>query len=380
MNTVENINACLNNHQHPIQIADLGYIELAYRPARIQQHGRLLQPPRHIWVIRKGESLKSPYVTLDELDENWRITFQQGLLGAVSFELPGLGMCYKHEGYFELLPAKSTPHIYPADFGLSSISVKPLEGVKKEATSVKPMVPNKNWKQSTWWLKIAAVFLALLFINLLTLQLLTEDGKLSFKQVAELNPFDSLTDKSPFTFDEEANLDTEVAAIEAKMYRIIQQTDSSADKALDADFPVKVATSDEAKDIQKEKSVPNTDTSKDVKPVMALPRLSESDKLLQRKMAPATESQTKAIKTNQADLTPISSIQIVVGAFSARSNAESLQNKLKKEGWNCQVSMAEGSSLHRVIVLKSAEKGGEESVLLEVKEKINPQSWILANQ
>lgn len=379
MKTVENIVECINAHQHPIQIADLGYIELAYRPARIQQHGRLLQPPRHIWVIRKGESLKPPHVKLDDLDENWRITFQQGLLGAVSFELPGLGMCYRHEGYFELLPAKSTPHLYPADFGLNALSVKPLERVKKETTPVTTMQTTKNWKQSTWWLKIAAVFLALLFINLLTLQMLTDDGKLAFNQVAELNPFDSLTDRSPFTFEEEADLDTEVAAIEAKMYRIIQETDSSVDKATDSAFEGKSVVPEPAaentKSIAGEESVvkPTAQQVAETQPKKAEPNKST-------KIAAPIPVLAKPAKSAEAVTVSSGSVQIVVGAFSTRLNAETLKNKLQKEGWSCQISKAEGSSLHRVIVLKTTENGGEEAMLQEVKEKINPQSWILAGQ
>jgi len=379
LKTVENIAECLNAHQHPIQIADLGYIELAYRPARIQQHGRLLQPPRHIWVIRKGESLKPPHLKLEDFDENWRITLQQGLLGAVSFELPGLGMCYRHEGYFELLPAKSTPRIYPADFGLNALSVKPLEGVKKEVAPVKPLAAAKSWKQSTWWLKIAAVFLALLFINLLMLQVLTEDGKLSFNQVAELNPFDSLTDRSPFTFEEEADLDTEVAAIEAKMYRIIQQADSSIEKAADSALRVKAELSTaipaNAKSMVPKDSVvkPSTPTAIEIQPNKVEPKKA----LTNGAVAPLISNQVKS-----ADPVKLASgdVQIVVGAFSASENAETLKKKLQKEGWNCQISKGEGSSLHRVIVVKAAEKGGEEVVLQEVKEKINPQSWILAGQ
>lgn len=371
MKTVENLVQCLHAHQHPIQIADLGYIELVYRPARLQQHGRLLQPPRHIWVLRKGESLKPPHIKLDEFDENWRISLQQGLLGAVSFELPGLGMCYRQEGFYEVLPSKKTPQLYPADFGLNALSLKPIEGAKSESAPITPIKAGKRWSQSTWWLKIAAVFLALLFVNLLTLQLLTKDGKLTLNQVAELNPFDSLTDRSPFTFDEDVNLDTEMAAIETKMNQIINPATADSVGAMDVLIEPKGQTN------QAEILDRRVDTS------TKTPTLPTVKKNATEVTGTATAQNTKPSGNEVQKLKPannqtIGQVQIVVGAFSDLANATALAKKLKAEGWECAISKADGSALHRVSVLKRAAQDTEEAALQDVKEKINPQAWILA--
>lgn len=370
MKTELNLEAYLNKHVYPIQIGETGYIELVYRPARIQQHGRLLQPPRHIWVIRKGESIKKHQVKIEAPDEQWLAIFQKGISGSSSFELPGLGMCYKHEGYFELLPAKITNHTFPRDYGLSSLSVKPLEGAKKEATPTIPIRAAKTWKQSNWWLKIAAVFLVLLFINLLTFQLLTEDGKLSFNQVAELNPFDSLIDRSPFTYEEEADIDAEIAAIEERMTKIIENVDSAPSDAVVVDRVVQLPESAMSKE--------NADIVGD--PIAALN--TESKAIAKSK----NENTLPVVAEDKREPSPkVSSsnsvgneVQIVVGAFSSNENAVSLKSKLQNNGWSCSVEKANGSSLYRVVVRKALNSGTEQEALNEIKGKINPQAWILA--
>lgn len=371
MKTELNLEAYLNKHVYPIQIGETGYIELVYRPARIQQHGRLLQPPRHIWVIRKGESIKKHQVKIEAPDEQWLAIFQKGISGSSSFELPGLGMCYKHEGYFELLPAKITNHTFPRDYGLSSLSVKPLEGAKKEATPTIPIRAAKTWKQSNWWLKIAAVFLVLLFINLLTFQLLTEDGKLSFNQVAELNPFDSLIDRSPFTYEEEADIDAEIAAIEERMTKIIENVDASPLDTMAVDKAVQSLPSlksTEKTQIVGSSNAALTSESKEISK-------STSDKMLpvvaedKREMPSPKVSSSNSVGNE---------VQIVVGAFSSNENAVSLKSKLQNNGWSCSVEKANGSSLYRVVVRKALNSGTEQEALNEIKGKINPQAWILA--
>lgn len=371
MKTELNLEAYLNEHVSPIQIGETGYIELVYRPARIQQHGRLLQPPRHIWVIRKGESIKQYQVKVEVPDDQWLAIFQKGLAGTSSFELPSLGMCYKHEGYFELLPAKITNHAFPGDYGLSSISVKPLEGPKKEVIPSIPVQAAKTWKQSNWWLKIAAVFLVLLFINLLTFQILTEDGKLSFNQVAELNPFDSLIDRSPFTYEEEADIDAEIAAIEEKMSKIIENVDSAPSNAVVVDRVVQSPESSYSKENAEIVVAPSKSLNTESKAIAksknenSLPVVAEDKREMPSPMVSSSNSAGNEV-------------QIVVGAFSSNENAVSLKSKLQNNGWSCSVEKANGSSLYRVVVRKALNSGTEQEALNEIKGKINPQAWILA--
>jgi cell division septation protein DedD len=322
-------------------------------------------------VLRKGESLKPPFIKLDDFEENWRISLQQGLLGAVSFELPGLGMCYRQEGFYEVLPSQKTPQLYPADFGLNALSVKPIDGTKIESPPITQINAGKRWNQSTWWLKIAAVFLALLFINLLTLQLLTKDGKITLNQVAELNPFDSLNDRSPFTFDEEADLDTEMAAIEAKMNQIINPVTPDSVGAMDALVqPKKGANQIEFLDRP-------ADTSNKASTMPVMKKSVDESRMANAQNEKPSSTEVQNLKATNTQTK--GQVQIVVGAFADLANAKTLSNKLKAEGWECAISKADGSTLHRVSVLMRAGQDAEEAALQDVKQKINPQAWILAS-
>ncbi len=394
MKTVEIIFESLRSYRYPIQLGELGYIELAYRPARIQQHGRLLQPPRHIWVLRKGECLEPSKLKIEELDEAWSTALKEGLSGSVSFELPGLGMCYRHEGFFELLPGKIAAPVYPADFGLNSITVYPLGISKAEAPQILPLSKPKKQRSSLWWLKIAAVFLALLFVNLLTLHFLTEDGKLTINQVAELNPFDSLSERNRFSFDHESNLDQEISEIEAKINRVISGNHSNAASGIDSlnaktnqseeeqnatkeDIPVTVQDS-------KEQNSPIAPKTPEVLPVTKEPQAAEKAKTAIKKPEKVVVEEVKIANVpepvvKQEASQPAKATKVVVGVFAAVQNAENLKKELAKSGWKSTIEVSANGTRHRVIVLQDAFKTNEEAFLQQAKEKINPQSWILAD-
>ncbi len=339
--TISHIAESVNKQLSPIQLGEVGHLVLTYRSARIQQHGTVIQPPRHVWVLHNGVSELSHEAHIG-LEDAFKDFLQTAIAGGTSFEIPGLGMCYRQEGVLELLPGKVNAQGWKADYGLAATNVKKLMPQSdKKNKQIGSILPKKS---RMWWLQAAAVLLTVLLVNVLAISFLSENGKLNIRQVAELNPFDSLRDREEFTFEDSSD---------AAIIPDSQSADVDSSIAFTQTTPELLTV-----------STPTTAVAEEQEPVQAA--------------APKTMESVVVGKPNVNNDVKVHGVQVVVGAFASVENAENLKNKLLAKGWMCKVEKAEKSQLMRVMVFDAKSAMGEAEFLSKARAEINPHSWILA--
>lgn len=339
--TISHIAESVKKQLSPIQLGEVGHLVLTYRSARIQQHGTVIQPPRHVWVLHNGVSDLGHEAHIG-LDEAFKDFLQTAFAGGTSFEIPGLGMCYRQEGVLELLPGKVNAQGWKADYGLTATNVKKLmPQSNKKNKQIGPILPKKS---RMWWLQAAAVLLTVLLANVLAISFLSENGKLNIRQVAELNPFDSLTDREEFTFEDSSDAaiipDSQSAGVDTSL--AFTQTTPE---------PLPVST-----------------------PTIAI---TEQQEPFQAAVPQTTESLVGA-KPNAINDVKVQDAVVVVGAFASVENAENLKNNLLAKGWSCKLEKAKNAQLTRVMVFNAKSTMDEAAFLSKVRSEINPHSWILA--
>lgn len=334
----------------PIQLGDWAFLQAHYEAASLQQGGRVIKPPRYRWYLYEGVCESNLKLTIDISDPVAKEQLMTGLRSNESFECASLGMFYKRDGRFELLLSKGTAYQTGPNYGLPSLN---LQLVKTHtAAQVVPLSAKKQSK-NLWWLQVAATVLFIVFLNVLALNYLSENGGLSFKQAVKVSLFDSLKEPDPFRYNEDS---LEEIGFRPEL-RVESEPTVSASGVVDTAITTALM-SQEVRTVAETPAVPSEKVDDKVATVPAFKEKSNT---------PTTKSEVSDAR-----------LKVVVGAFGMEGNAFKFAAELQKKGYKTQVLQPVKGSLFRVVVLPTADEVGEEALLKQVQENIHPQAWILA--
>lgn len=335
----------------PIQLGDYAYLEAEYEAASLQQGGRVIKPPRYVWRIYEGVHANSQIESVEIASEQAKEALIFGLKSNQSFELPPLGMFYKKEKGFELLLSTKSAYRSGPNYGLPSLNLQPIK------STIQPTVsdtPDTKGKKQLWVLQVAAVVLFVVLLNVLALLYLSENGGLSFKQLSKVSLFDSLREPNSFEYAEES-LENEVFSAQEEV-ELPLPADSKVMQAL-VQQPIDSAVKVEPEETTKKETVSEKVPDAPTKPIESVVQ--------------GTNQQKNSVSVGQG-------VQVVVGAFSSASNAESMVKDLKNKGWQASILSRPADKWHRVVLSPGAGNTSNESFLEEVRSNIHPQAWILA--
>jgi len=336
--------------RHPIQLGDLAFLQAHYEPAVLQQGGRVIKPPRYIWILHEGISDAKDVVKIDLRDVEHRNVLENGLKAEQSFEWGALGMFFKRENGFELLLSSASTHRTGPNYGLPSLNLQPVKAAKSNAEVA---VGNKK-KIAKWWLQVAAVVLFIVLLNVIALMYLSGLNGLNFRQMEEVSLVESFSKSSAFKKPEspvDTSLETkkEVTSLEPEPVAEVENVATKSKRVeLRSSAPLVHFTKESvyAQHFSKEK------WEKIQKP--------------QKKEAPVIQK----VEANET--------AVVVGAFQTSANASEMVKSLQNRGFNARNIPSSNGKWFRVVVVSGATEATSGDFLQEIKSKINPQAWILA--
>lgn len=363
----------------PIQLGDFAFLEARYEPANLQQGGRVIKPPRYVWLLHPGVCAQGHAEKIEIDSAAQREALLKGLEGNESFELSPLGMFYKKEQGFELLMAATGTHRTGPNYGLPSLNLQPIKVVS--ATNPLPAI-KKAETNPLWWLQVAAVILFIVFLNVVTLTYLSENGGLNFRQMAKASLFDSLREPNSFEFADET-MDEEAISASTDSLEMPQLSISQPDKVsseADTTAHTTAVVVEPVKVVEKvvEQPVKVAVTTPPAKIEEAKPKM-VSKELTSKPMVKDNAPARKAVPS--ATISSANSkalVQVVVGAFGSSSNADAMVKALKIKGYSAAVLSSKGGKWHRVVLQPTDANVGAEAFLDQVKQNIHPQAWILA--
>jgi len=418
MSEIQALKKALLHCNKELVVKGIGVFKPSYKAANLSSDGRTIVQPRFGWSFCLGNpaflsSSATEFVLSDALAAKLLAASEQG----ESFEISGLGLFYKQQGCYELMPEPG--HLIAANqhYGLMPLSIHKVRTVlpsdlqaPKNAAAATP---------SNTILKAAAVFLGFLLLSMVAFQYFTTNGQLFTKQEAGINIFGAEREtlyQAPLirerSTDINAILDginrvadsvmferamaSETAAmfidslskiapvVKLDSNLLFQQgvvRNSKIDEqailktgnrfnaaALNSPLTPLKAANESRKNVKGERAIesnkPGGDYSVNSKDNLAKNEISQGSVDKKKK-------EVNAAAASEATL-------VVVGSFRSLANAEKYKTELKAKGF----IIAENKSilvgtLHRVVVVSPNETLPAEEFLAKAQKEIGAGVWIL---
>lgn len=331
--------------KHPIQLGDCAYLHAHYEPAGLQQGGRVIKPPRYIWLLHEGitDNKQAVHIVLE--NNKYRRVLEKGLRSNQSFEWAPLGMFFKRENGFELLLASANTHRTGPNYGLPSLNLQPIKAPKasSEQSDVKKKFPK-------WWLQVAAAVLFIVLLNVMVLTYLSHNGALTFRQTAEVSLLDNFSSVDEFE-KPLAGADSVLTLVQGASPAGGQTTEVSVN----------------AKEVNSRSTISSIHMTKES---VYAQQFSKSKPI--KNIPPKTKIISAVSKQKGEELA------VVVGAFQSSENAAEMVKSLNAKGFAAKEIASTTGKWFRVVVVSERPKSESDIFLQEIKSKINQQSWILA--
>jgi hypothetical protein len=176
MEGFRNISYGLLQSPKGIRVGALGYFIETMESAELLVSNHSIKPPRRQWHFRVAwldEEKQLPVVALSETTTVW---LDEQLKKGQSFEWPGLGNFIKRSDEYLFLPSTGSQLGFFQHYGLSVLQIEPLPTAKWK----KVMDNDKRTKpkdKTNWYLKVAAIVLLILGVNLVIINFLAQDGQ-----------------------------------------------------------------------------------------------------------------------------------------------------------------------------------------------------------
>jgi cell division septation protein DedD len=423
INEIQALKKALLHCNKELVVKGIGVFKTSYKAASLSSDGRTIAQPRYGWSFCLGAPA---YLSASSTEFLASETLASSLIAASakgeSFEIAGLGLFYKKQGHYELMPEPG--HLTAANqhYGLMPLSIHKVRTVL--TSDLRP--PKKaTLAPSNLILKAAAVFLGFLLLSMLAFQYFLTETPMFTRQEAGMNIFGAEREtlyQAPFISEPNSNIEDILVGIKQAADSVLfeksmaNETVALSKEPLLKSAPIvksdgnlllksKVLLSSkineqatEKEQISVKQKEEATSVQSDANREVAPPRLV---KKAQEVTTSATASKSRVIqpinpksslpqnqsennagykkeKQANAALNKGSSAYVVVGAFLSLQNAENYKAEMKAKGFQ----IADDKSVligkfHRVVVVSPSPTGLAQDFLAKAKKEISADVWLL---
>lgn len=427
MNEIQALKKALLHCNKELVVKGIGVFKPSYKAASLSSDGRTIVQPRYGWSFCLGapaflSASASEFLASETLASKLLAASEKG----ESFEIAGLGLFYKQQGCYDLMPEPG--HLITANqhYGLMPLSINKVRTVLAsdlQAPKTAAATPTNSI------LKAAAIFLGFLLLSMVAFQYFSTDGQLFMRQEAGMNIFGAEREtlyQAPLIRERSSRIEDILDGINQAADSVLFERAIASETAaffidsmssiipvvkLDSDlllkFNVLKSSKIDEQAIEKQKNNTNNESSVATvsKPVKVAETGREDDVAKSFKKEQESSAQNASSKSNtifqpdsknnlakkENETTPVDKKEkkadivsgqgntfIVAGSFQSLENAEKFKAELKAKGFQ----IAENKSilvgrLHRVVVVSPSQAVSVEEFLAKAKNEISAGVWVL---
>lgn len=427
MNEIQSLKKALLHCNKELVVKGIGVFKPSYKAASLSSDGRTIVQPRYGWSFCLGapaflSASASEFLASEPLASKLLAASEKG----ESFEIAGLGLFYKQQGCYELMPEPG--HLIAANqhYGLMPLSIHKVRTVLAsdlQAPNTTATAPSNSI------LKAAAIFLGFLLLSMVAFQYFATDGQLFMRQEAGMNIFGAEREtlyQAPLIRERSSRIEDILAGINQAADSVLFERAMASETAalyidslskmapivkLDSDLILKFnvlksskidedaiveqqnGTNEKASVVAKTNPVLTPETNREAVVTRPFKKEQESNPQITPPKSNAISQPDsknnlakKEIETAPVDkkdkksdvVSGQGNTFIVAGSFQSLENAEKYKAELRAKGFQ----IAENKSilvgkLHRVVVVSPSQTMSAEEFLAKAKNEISTGVWVL---